>query len=350
MLFSNRNKRPKSGFTLVELLVVITIIAILIALLLPAVQAAREAARQLQCRNNLKQLALGCLTHENAMGWFPTGGWGNGWAGDADRGKDWRQPGGWIYNILPYIEQQALHDMGAGLGEWNSPAKKDAHLQRMGIPLSVLYCPTRRQPMAYPWKNGGWQYNVTQPPKVAARNDYAGNSGDAYPEFGFGPVTGDVASVENPPGTMTQSTRDKLREISGICTGIFFTFSTVKLADVIDGTSNTYLLGEKYLCPDAYFTGSDLGDNEHAYMGNNEDIQRWSYLRGGAGGYEINVPPLRDTPGYFIRFIFGSAHGNGFNMAFCDGSVQTMSYMTDWNVHIALSNRKDGQTIDAKAY
>src|SRR5450830_1653987 len=96
---SIRNQKS-AAFTLVELLVVITIIGILIALLLPAVQAAREAARQTQCRNNLKQLSLGCLNHEQILGFFPSGGWGATWVGDPARIGN-RQPGSWAYAILP---------------------------------------------------------------------------------------------------------------------------------------------------------------------------------------------------------------------------------------------------------
>ena len=104
----------RTGFTLVELLVVITIIGILIALLLPAVQAAREAARRMQCTNHLKQIGLAMLNHEQAHKQFPTGGWGWGWIGDPDRGFDHRQPGGWVYNILPYLEQDALYNLQKG--------------------------------------------------------------------------------------------------------------------------------------------------------------------------------------------------------------------------------------------
>src|SRR3954469_8325737 len=109
----HRNKRR--GFTLVELLVVIAIIGILVALLLPAVQAAREAARRTQCQNHLKQMATGMMLHEAANKFLPVGGWCAVRSGDPDLGYGRAQPGGWPYNILSYIEETALHDMGSGL-------------------------------------------------------------------------------------------------------------------------------------------------------------------------------------------------------------------------------------------
>src|SRR5436190_20501114 len=95
------------AFTLVELLVVMAIIGILIALLIPAVQAARESSRRATCANNLHQLAVAIKLHEETHHIFPTGGWGADWVGDPDAGFGPRQPGGWIDNILPYIEQKA---------------------------------------------------------------------------------------------------------------------------------------------------------------------------------------------------------------------------------------------------
>ncbi len=125
---------------------VITIIGILIALLLPAVQAAREAARRMQCKNHLKQLALGCLNHEETHGFFPTGGWGCMWRPDPDRGFGLRQPGGWAFSILPYIEQSALHDLGAGCSD--SEKRQIYFPQRSATPLEILSCPSRR-PLDY---------------------------------------------------------------------------------------------------------------------------------------------------------------------------------------------------------
>ncbi|MBI81919.1 MAG: prepilin-type cleavage/methylation domain-containing protein, partial [Planctomycetaceae bacterium] len=135
----------RRGFTLVELLVVISIIAILIALLLPAVQAARESARLIHCRNNLKQLAITWFNFEAAHQMYPGGGWYYGVAGDADCGVGRMQPGGWIFRLLPYLEQRALHDMGQGLTHSdNWQEKLYAHGRRYVIPVPTLSCPTRR--------------------------------------------------------------------------------------------------------------------------------------------------------------------------------------------------------------
>ena len=92
-------------------------------------------------------IGLACLTHEQANGFLPTDGWGYCWAGEPTRGFDERQPGGWLYNILPYMEQPALHDLGTDQGGHREPAG----LQRVATPLAAFYCPTRRAAIAYPF-------------------------------------------------------------------------------------------------------------------------------------------------------------------------------------------------------
>jgi prepilin-type processing-associated H-X9-DG protein len=329
---------------LVELLVVITIIAILIALLLPAVQAAREAARQLQCKNNLKQLALGCLSHESATKRFPTGGWGHCWTGDADRGNDIHQPGGWIYNVLPFIEQQALHDLGRGL----PPAQKNAaNLQRMSVPLAGLYCPTRRPASAYPWisssaTGGVGFFNADTPANksLVARNDYAACLGIWQywwdPSADRGPpdlATGD-RDADNPIN-MTSG----FGYVLGGARGVIFAGSMIKMMDIKDGTGTTYMLGEKYINSDAYLSGTDSGDNETTMLGSDIDNQRGAAFLA-----------YRDRPGTSNVYSFGSAHDSGVHMAFCDGSVQVLSFAIDATIHRCLGNRSDGTVIDAKAF
>jgi prepilin-type N-terminal cleavage/methylation domain-containing protein len=346
-LRQSRTVREKcAAFTLVELLVVITIIAILIALLLPAVQSARESARRLQCQNNLKQLALGCLGHESAQRRFSTNGWGWSWTGDADRGSDWRQPCSWLYNVLPYIEQQDLHDLGMGQGAWNSTARLAAHVRRIATPVNAFYCPTRRSPIALPVSEPIQNACTSWPSgSVAGRSDYAANGGDYYTScdspvgsvwasLGTEMGPNDPSEVENPPGQMAPNARKTFANVAKNATGIFYVGSMITMADITDGASCTYLIGEKYVEPDCYATGTDIGDND-GLEGDNEDNSRWTYLA-----------PQPDTPGAYLRRLFGSAHADGFLMAFCDGSVQQMSFLIDLTVHGRLGNRKDGMMID----
>src|SRR5882757_8383492 len=107
-------RRRARGFTLVELLVVIAIIGILVALLLPAIQAAREAARRSQCTNQLRQLAVSFHNHHDTYKFFPSGGWGWAWVGFPEQGYGKNQSGGWMYSVLPYMEEGNLHDYGRG--------------------------------------------------------------------------------------------------------------------------------------------------------------------------------------------------------------------------------------------
>ena len=329
---------PSPGFTLVELLVVITIIGILIALLLPAVQAAREASRKLQCNNQLKQWRLACSQHEQANGFLPSGGWCYVWAGDPDRGFNRRQPGGWIYNILPYMEQEPLHDLGKGMTLAN---KKNQLAITAQSPLQILICPSRRQAIVYPMNPVYSQVNIT-PVSSTARTDYAANAGTPSGFYYFDPGGSDPAVVDAPGYNWTAVLKN-----TNIYDGVIFNISCLKMTQIEDGVSNTYLLGEKYLNPFHYVDGVTDTDNNPVYAGFDWDWQRCASYNSNQNRWNT---PYQDTPGVDDFLAFGSAHAIGLNMAFCDGSVQSISYSIDSETNRCLCNRRDGKSIDANKF
>jgi prepilin-type processing-associated H-X9-DG protein len=315
--------------------VVIAIIGILIALLLPAVQAAREAARRNQCQNNLKQMGLAFHNFQDTYGVLPNGGRDGDHripsALDACCRSTTRHGWNWAYWILPYMEQQSVFDLVSDSDD-PEPPDADVYNPKENVvaqqAIATYYCPSRR--FATPMGSGFY------------RNDYAGNAGERTTS---GTRTSTNSGIS---GVVIQTDRDKIR-----------------IEHIRDGSSNTLMVGEKGLHPDAYnVSGEDGGDNERwNNAGWDEDVVRWG---GGrlSDGTVYGLPPLPDNqvPGTYgdaKAFVdrggrswtkwhpfFGSPHPGGCNFALADGSVRSIAFTVDDEVFRRLSLSKDGQPVE----
>ncbi|MDO4628956.1 MAG: DUF1559 domain-containing protein [Planctomycetia bacterium] len=321
------------GFTLVELLVVIAIIGMLVGLLLPAVQQAREAARNMQCSNNCKQFGIAAQNHLSTVRSFPSGGWQYRWTGVADQGLGMTQPGGWLYSCLPFIEQNALFQLGAGDSDDSNAVKT-----RITTPLSIMNCPSRRTSKTYPHTSGSSPYTKSGGSVTVdncVKSDYAACTGTINPNGAggnndYGGHGGSIANIK------LADIEKKNADASQSLTGIIYAYSKTSDGEVRDGFSNTYLIGEKYMNASNYETGNDGADNETAYAGHGNDT-----CRGAFDGASNNLV-YQDRAGYQRHLAFGSTHAGAFNMAFADASVQKISYSISFEVHYCLANRSDG--------
>lgn len=320
------NSIDRRAFTLIELLVVIAIIAILVAVLLPAVHAAREAARRATCQNHLRQLALGALLHHDQQEHFPTGGGGLlGWTAEPDLGFGLGQPGGWAYQILPFIEQAALHDLGAG--SVSDDEKVLAIKRRASTPVSVFFCPSRRAPLVL---KGNEEHPATSAtyrnvPKAVWQK--------------HGPLT-EYAPIEYAANGGERGKR-----------GIINGWRRVRMAQIVDGTSKTCLVGEKHKWVGFYNTNWVFDEQQQWVVDRDEEADGPPFNQGSSigsagnprkrAGYGQDRPGI-PPPDLRVHGVdFGSAHRHGAHFAFCDGSVQTVPYSIDWELYIRLLNRND---------
>ncbi len=300
----------RCAFTLVELLVVIAIIGILMAMTLPAIQSAREAGRRTQCRNNLRNQAQAALQHLSQQKIYPTGGHGWTWVGDADKGFHGKQPGGWQYNILPYMEETALHDLGKGLSDAD---KKIKNGERFATVISVFNCPSRPRNVFNTTANGPTS-NCTLFNGQAARSDYAANGGsNKY-----------VSSTDASSATQTSP---------------IFLKSEIKDAHIRDGASKTYLMGERHVWIKDYEpTGTVIDDDQGWGVGYDQDVIRVTFS-----------PPEQDFNNNTGSPTFGGPHLGAFHMAMADGSIKNIIYEIDPAVHLSLGHRADGGPSDLSA-
>ncbi|MCA9070580.1 MAG: DUF1559 domain-containing protein [Planctomycetaceae bacterium] len=263
-----RRNSTRIGFTLIELLVVIAIIAILIALLLPAVQQAREAARRAVCKSNLKQIGIAIHNYNEAHGTFPPG-----WIA-ARRGAttDHNNYFGWPAMLPPYLDQAALHrqlDFNVALDEGPNPGL-------ISTVLPVYRCPSDTYQTTYVAEISGVELGVSN-----------------YPGLG-----GQVLCAPND-------------------TGVFGQNSSTRMRDITDGTSNTFLVGER-------IAEQPIADRIPVWVGvylTEEQGKNFEVILGWT-----QIPLNRDL---LSEHGFSSRHPQGAHFLFCDGRVRFVNSSID---------------------
>jgi len=291
----------KTGFTLIELLVVIAIIAILIGLLLPAVQKVREAASKMTCANNLKQMGLACHNYLGAHSQFPYARSGGGGSHHT-----------WSVLLLPFMEQEGLYKIwstpiaGTTLNNGLNRMDNAAMQQARETPIKSYFCPSRRNPPKLIDLDGPGTSTV-----MGSAGDYAAVAGD-------GQVINNIETGIIP-----------IRNVNHTI--------GIRINEVVDGLSNTILIGDKHVAI------ADLNNNATEWS--NDGI---IFSGGEKGGYSRRAGtgnPFALSPTTVYTYQFGSTHAGVVQFALGDGSVKALRTSLPGSTLALLANKDDGQVI-----
>jgi prepilin-type N-terminal cleavage/methylation domain-containing protein/prepilin-type processing-associated H-X9-DG protein len=363
----------RRGFTLVELLVVIAIIGVLIGLLLPAVQKIREAANRIKCANNLRQIGLALHHYSDTEGSLPSGVNDPGQRPGGP--KWWTYPSGpqyrdgyraywsWLALILQYIEQDNLYSLAdtwsknsvSPAGGVNPPYGPDGHYWPWGdvpgtpgqnnpvlsVPVQLYTCPSESRNISVEDSFGA----------PVAFTDYLGVAGFRTKPWPYG-----FADLVGGDGNSRFATKESAN-------GVLYFRSTVRLTDIIDGTSNTFLVGERPPSNDFFFgwwfagSGIDgsgrgdvvLGPREYDYVNCLANDCLGLGFTYPCGPSDVGFQPDKPDNGC-SQVHFWSFHIGGSNWLLADGSVRFVVYAIDNNTlaqttFTALTTRDGGEVV-----
>jgi prepilin-type N-terminal cleavage/methylation domain-containing protein len=306
------HRRSTAGFTLIELLVVIAIIGVLVALLLPAVQSAREAGNRARCQNNLRQLGIAAQEYHDSFNAFPSG-----WycmapvydsnntlvSGDINCATPGTPYTTYMWGLMPSlfskIEQGNLYSEL----NINLPPTNPENATAVRRTIDIFVCPSNRRPETTT------QLGTTQ---RMGPSDYRGNM-----------AAGMVLPDPNGPCPNQDPTNPSCLYYDN---GMSYQNSTVNMADITDGTTNTILMGET-LDPNGTWclaTTSCIRTN----------LDR-----------TLNKPILLNGRNYYSYWM--SKHPGQVNFVNCDASIRVVNNQIDKRVLNKLMTRNGGEAISA---